>query len=124
MPAGRGLRENHHRIANNASPSRATWWSGELMLGLEEEDIPQPPAEDHSDHAVRQQVVDIAHREPLAQSAPDAQARERDERDEPREIHQPIPADRQAEDADGDGIELRMNEQTGSLAKPWWRAAL
>ncbi len=81
---------------------------------LVEQHLPQPAAQHHAEHAVEQQVVERGGVDAVPGLRRCTPATEQQEGDEAGQVHQPIPAHRQRAKAQGNGIELRMNEHVAA----------
>ena len=93
----------------------------EVVAGLVEEDVAEPAARDHAEHAVEQQVVEQRDRHPPRPAGRDAASAEPVRDRETDEIHQPVPADRERADLDRDRVEVGMDEHAGEDARTWAR---
>ena len=82
---------------------------GQVIAGLVEQYLPQSATDDHPEHAIEQQVVELLDGQ---QPRPglDPVAAEHDELNESDQIHQAVPAHGKRAEREGDGIELRVEE--------------
>jgi hypothetical protein len=84
----------------------------EVVAGLVEEHVAEPPTDDDAEHAPEQQVVDIgpypaSRREVRLLHAQRCKPQEEDERNE---VSQPVPVDLDRPQREGDRVELRVHE--------------
>jgi hypothetical protein len=95
----------------------------EDAFGAVEQDPAESPAEDHADRAVEDQVVDLGRR-PRGPRLRGAAARQPPRGQEAHEVHEPVPADLQRPERQGDGIGLRIDEHEarilGKLLRECW----
>ena len=86
-----------------------------------EEHMAQPAADHGAQHPVEHQVFDVLAGEAVQRLAGlalrDAHAAQQQELREGHQIHQPIPANGQRTDLQGNGIELGMSEHVGEKKK-------
>ena len=87
----------------------------QVMFRLVEEDVAQAPAEDHAEHAVEEHVVDILLGDAEAEALAHAPFAQDDHQHEREQVHEPVPAHGERAEAEGDRIELRMDEHAGAL---------
>ena len=83
-----------------------------VVLGLVEQHIAETAADHDAEHAVEQQVLDIAAR-PAAlgeMRLAGSQRREPQEEAERDEVGQAVPVDRNGPELEGDGVELRVDK--------------
>ena len=81
----------------------------QVVAGLVEQHLPQAAADDHAEHAVEQQVVQLPDREQAGARA-NAVTPEDDKLNESDQIHQTVPAHRQRAEREGDGVELGVQK--------------
>src|SRR5881394_3943668 len=88
----------------------------EVVIGLVEKHVAQPPAEDHAEHGEEQEVVELDpryRRHALANAvrAEPPAGREADE------IHQAVPAHRERADGERDRVYVGMDEHRYSASR-------
>src|SRR5262245_33416932 len=82
----------------------------EVIERLVEEHVAESSAEHNAEDAVEQQVIDIRRTPSRKTVPPRTIATEHDEQYEAGKVHEPVPANGERSELDGDGVELRMYE--------------
>ena len=86
----------------------------QILAQLVEQHVAETPAEYNSDHAVKQQVVEILVAPTQVRALLDTKSAQQDPRDEGDEIHEAVPTNGQRAKLDGYRVELGMDEHTGA----------
>ena len=81
----------------------------EVILGLVEQHVTQPPAEDHPEHRVENEVVELLARDG-GEPCLDAPHPEPPRRREAREVHEAVPAHGKRSDLDRDRVDIWMDQ--------------
>ncbi|MCY1529608.1 hypothetical protein D9M68_647630 [compost metagenome] len=80
----------------------------QVVRGLVEQHIAQPPAQHHAQHAIEDEVFQVAHIERRGVAAGDPPAAQQVHQGKADEIHQPVPVNGKRPDLQGDGVEFRI----------------
>jgi hypothetical protein len=89
-----------------------------VIGGLVEDDLPEASADDHAKHAVEQQIIESLRRDAVPRLAGGPATPHDQKGDEAGQVHESVPADGQRTKADGDGIELGMDEHRSRKLVP------
>jgi hypothetical protein len=89
----------------------------QVVARLVEQHLAQPAAEDHAEHAIEQQVVDILRVHAVPRLRLRAALAQPEKGKKAGEIHQPVPAHGQRADGNGDRIELGVDQHGGRTSR-------
>jgi hypothetical protein len=82
---------------------------GQIVTEFVEQHIPETATENHPQHTIKQQIVELLRIQQRCRAALDTVMSECEKQRKGQQIHQPVPANGQRPERDGNRIKLRMN---------------